>query len=84
MHGSSKNDQFLLEKCLAKFVFDTKEQNSAFWDITNLGPHCNSVALYINFKSKWVFEILKPTENINSRGMGWVRNENVSVLDEKF
>ena len=61
MCGSFKNDQFLVEKyknsspiligtiSSIKFVLDTKVQNSAYWNISNI-----SVALNMSSMSEWV------------------------------
>ena len=66
MCGSFKNDQFLVEKyknsspiligtiSSIKFVLDTKVQNSAYWNISNLDVSGNSVALNMSSKSEWV------------------------------
>ena len=60
-----------------KFALAAKEQNSGFWNISNLRLCCNSVVLNINVKSEYVFWKTKSTENVNSKGLGWVRNQNV-------
>ena len=70
-----KIDQFVVEKKIksfhkycptaiattfnSQFVVDAEMQKSIFWNISNLGLYCNSVALNINFKSYWVFRNTK-------------------------
>ena len=87
MHGNFNNDLILVERIMfvkigiafsIKFVVVAKLKKSPFWNVSKLGFCCNSVVLNINFKSKWVFFLtLKYTENINARGLGRVRDENV-------
>ena len=48
-----------------EFKLGIKIQNSAFWNISDLGLCYYSVALNINFKSDEPFEVLKFTENVN-------------------
>ena len=55
-----------------KFVLDAKVQNKAFWNTWNLGFCCNSVEF---------------TEDVNSRGLGLVRNKNMfpqTILDKRL
>ena len=72
MYGNSKNDQFLVEKLFHKycpaaigtefntrFVFDAGLSNTTFWNISNLGLCCNSVALNISFKDECIFQNTK-------------------------
>ena len=65
-----------------KFVLGAKKKNSAFWNISNISLCCNSVALYINFKSKWVFWNTKICINCKFKGSGpsqkweWVSSDN--------
>ena len=59
-----------------KFIFDSKVENKDFWKISYSGTFCNGLALDINLKSEGVFQTLKSSENVKSRGLHWVRNEN--------
>ena len=73
-----KNDLVATKMAFStKFALAAKEQNNGFWNISNLRLCCNSVVLNINFKSEYAFWKTKSTENVNSKGLGWVRNQNV-------
>ena len=57
VHGNSKSDHFLVEKKRSLFhkycpaaLGMAKVQNSGFWNISNLGLCCRSVALNTSFK----------------------------------
>ena len=45
------------------------------------------IALYINWRANGSFEMLKSTENVNSKDLDGVRNDNMlplTVLDKKL
>ena len=82
MHGNSKNEQFLAVKTKTWCNWSGALMQLEWCLFPNLYLTLQWKIVLLELYKIWVFvasqfEILKSTENINSRGLEWVRNENV-------